>query len=191
MCHWRNITRLIILNNFTNKWEILTRSFQLVPFYQKGHFCRQWNHSVSLFKRFSLSACVVHSDLPEIKAMKIRQCSGANRIKHFERQKSGNGAQIRRGIHWVQIIPPMDLTQFSLLNQHYLAEDTGRGIFLWRPRFYKWDCQCKFNYFLSFIKTLSKSEQLYSHLYKTSQNCTKALPSVHQWWIHHLVLGFF
>jgi len=33
--------------------------------------------------RFALSLCVVHSDQPEIKAMKIRQCSGANRIKHL------------------------------------------------------------------------------------------------------------
>lgn len=71
--------------------------------------------------RFSLSACVVHSDQPETKATKMRQCSGANRIIHVKRQKSGNTAQIRGGIHWVQIIPPMYLTQFSLQKQYSLA----------------------------------------------------------------------
>lgn len=52
----------------------------------------------------------------------MRQCSGANRIIHVKRQKSGNTAQIRGGIHWEQIILPMYLTQLSLQKQYSLAE---------------------------------------------------------------------
>lgn len=72
----------------------------------------------------SRTARVVHSDWPEIKAMKkyvsVVEKIGLNVLnaKSLETQR-----RIRGGILWVEIIPLMDLTQFGLKEQYSLAQD--------------------------------------------------------------------
>lgn len=72
----------------------------------------------------SRAARVVHSDWPEIKAMKkyvsVVEKIGLNVLnaKSLETQR-----RIRGGILWVEIIPLMDLTQFGLKEQYSLAQD--------------------------------------------------------------------
>lgn len=116
---WHRITAMT--------WRLFHINKGILPGFIRWSISRRINHFISSKTMSSPSSHLVyavHSDQPENQRHeKIRQCSGENRIKHAERQKSGNTARIKGGILWVEIIPLMDLTQFGRKEQYSLPQD--------------------------------------------------------------------